>query len=85
LARVDETRGKIEQQLTSDNNLRGELQTVIDENQRLRDQINAGFSAPQRAATPSPSPASQAAQAGAQAVDPLGQWGKKIGSDQTQP
>jgi hypothetical protein len=81
--KLDEARGKIEQRLTSDNNLTGELQTVIDENQRLQDQINAGFSAPQRAATPSPSPASQAAQAGAQAVDPLVQWGQKVGSDQT--
>jgi hypothetical protein len=82
--KLDGERGKIEQQLTSDNNLRGELQTVIDENQRLQDQINAGFSAPQRAATPSPSPASQAGQAGAQVVDPLVRWGQKVGSDQTQ-
>ena len=81
--KLDEARGKIEQQLTTDNDLRGELQTVIDENQRLQDQINAGFSAPQRAATPSPSPASKAAQAGSQVVDPLAQWGQKVGNDQT--
>jgi hypothetical protein len=76
-------RCKIEQQLTTDNNLKGELQTVIDENQRLEDQINAGFSTPQRAATPNPSQVSKAAQAGTQVVDPLAQWGQKIGSDQT--
>jgi hypothetical protein len=81
--KLDEARGKIEQQLTTDNNLRAELQTVIDKNQRLQDQINAGFSAPQRAPTPNPSPVSKAAQAGAQAVDPLAQWGQKVSSDQT--
>ena len=79
--KLDEARGKIERQLTSDNALRGELQTEIDENQRLRDQINAGFSTPQHA-TPARSPASEPAKAGAIAVDPLEQWGQKVGNSQ---
>ena len=65
---------EIQGRLQQDNALRGELQDQIDENQRLRDQLNAGMNTPKHGA-PKPSDAEKAAQA---AVDPLAQWGKQI-------
>lgn len=76
--KLDEARGKIEQQLATDNNLRGELQTAIDDNQRLHDQLSAAMSTPQR--SPSNGAAqSDASKAGSTAgSDPLAAWGQKF-------
>jgi hypothetical protein len=68
---------QIEGRLAEDNNLRGELQVQIDENERLRAQIDAGMSAAkhsEQSGATAPTDAEKAAQA---AVDPLVQWGEK--------
>ena len=68
---------QIQERLAQDNNLRGELQAQIDENERLRAQIDAGMSTrkhSEQSATPAQTDAEKAAQA---AVDPLLQWGEK--------
>jgi hypothetical protein len=68
---------QIQDRLAQDNNLRGELQSQIDENERLRVQIDAGMSAGKRsdeAVTHAQTDAEKAAQT---AVDPLVQWGEK--------
>jgi hypothetical protein len=54
--------------------LRGELQDQIDENQRLRDQLNAGMNTPKHQA-PGQTDAEKAAQSG---VDSLAAWGKQV-------
>lgn len=71
--KLDEARGKAEQQLATDNSLRGELQNQIDENQRLHDQLSAAMSTPQKTA-----PQSDATKAGQTVGDPLAEWGNKV-------
>jgi hypothetical protein len=73
---------QVEDRLKEDNNLRGELQAQIAENQRLQEQINAGFATPQRSPTPRPTPVSDAEKAAQAAVDPLIQWGQKVDGQQ---
>jgi len=73
---------QVEDRLKEDNNLRGELQEQIDENQRLQDQINAGFATPQHSPTPRATPQSDAEKAAQAAVDPLVQWGQKVDNGQ---
>jgi hypothetical protein len=68
---------EIQERLAQDNNLRSELQAQIDENERLRAQIDAGMSAGKhsvQSAAPAQTDAEKAAQA---AVDPLLQWGRE--------
>jgi hypothetical protein len=79
--KLDQTRGAVEQQLANDNNLRGEMQGLLEQNQRLQDQVNTALAMGKSAPMASPSP-STARQAGTQAVDPLVQWGQKVS---TQP
>jgi hypothetical protein len=55
------------------------LQAEIDENQRLQDQINAGFNTPQHE---KPSPQTEAQKAAESAIDPLVQWGQKVENSQ---
>ena len=71
---------QVEERLKEDNNLRGELQAQIDENQRLQDQINAGMNTPKH--TDKVSPQSDAQKAAEAAVDPLVQWGQKVDNGQ---
>ncbi len=66
--RIENASEKLEQRLSEDNNLRGELQQAKDDNQRLQDQINAGFNTIHK-----PTEAEKAAQ---DAVNPLAEWGK---------
>jgi hypothetical protein len=73
---------QVQERLKEDNSLRGELQAQIDENQRLQDQINAGFATPHRSPPPLPPAASDAEKAAQSAVDPLVQWGQKVGNVQ---
>jgi hypothetical protein len=73
---------QVEDRLKEDNALRGELQVQIDENQRLQDQINAGFATPQHSPTPRATPQSDAEKAAQAAVDPLVQWGQKVDNGQ---
>jgi len=73
---------QVEDRLKEDNALREELQAQIDENQRLQNQINAGFATPQHSPTPRASPQSDAEKAAQAAVDPLVQWGQKIDNGQ---
>jgi hypothetical protein len=77
---------QVQDRLQEDNNLRGELQTQIEENQRLQDQINAGFNTPQHGGQPQSKPTAQsdAEKAAQAAVDPLLQWGEQVRSSQTQ-
>jgi hypothetical protein len=65
---------EVQSRLQQDNVLRGELQDQIDENQRLRDQLNAGMSTPKHPA-PAQSDAEKAAQSG---VDSLAAWGRQV-------
>ena len=64
---------QVQERLNQDNNLRGELQAQIDENERLKAQIEAGMSAAKHN-QPAQSDAEKAAAA---AVDPLVEWGAK--------
>jgi hypothetical protein len=73
--KLDIAAQQIQDRLKEDNNLRGELQTQIDENQRLQDQINAGFNTPKHEKVSTQTDAEKAAQS---AVDPLVQWGNSI-------
>jgi hypothetical protein len=77
--KLEMTAAEVQDRLKEDNNLRGELQTEIDENQRLQDQINAGFSAPQHE---KPAPPNEAQKAAESAIDPLVQWGQKVENSQ---
>jgi predicted RNase H-like nuclease (RuvC/YqgF family) len=75
--KLEAERKQIQDRLAQDNNLRGELQAQIDENERLRAQIDAGMSA-RKHSEQSPSPTQTDAEKAAQAaVDPLLQWGEK--------
>ena len=64
---------QVQQRLNEDNNLRGALQAQIDENERLKAQIEAGMST-KHGDQPAQTDAEKAAQA---AVDPLVQWGQQ--------
>ena len=70
---------QLQERLRQDNNLRGELQAQIDENQRLQDQINAGMNTPKHT---QPAPKTEAQKAAEAAVDPLVQWGQKVDNGQ---
>jgi hypothetical protein len=74
-AKLDAARARIDKQLADDNNLRGELQSVEDENQRLRDQLSAAMNTP---AHQKPAGATDAQKAAESAIDPLVQWGQKV-------
>jgi hypothetical protein len=80
--RLEAAAKQVEDRLKADNNLRGELQAEIDENQRLQDQISAGFATPQHSPSPRPTPQSDAEKAAQAAVDPLVQWGQKTDNGQ---
>jgi septal ring factor EnvC (AmiA/AmiB activator) len=82
--KLDAARSKIEDQLATDNSLRGELQALSEQNQRLQEQVDAAFA--MKKSAPPASSSSPAAQAGSQAgSDPLLQWGQKVGAVTTQP
>jgi hypothetical protein len=66
---------QVQERLKEDNNLRGELQAQIDENQRLQDQISAGMNTPKHPEKTVPQ--SDAEKAAQMAVDPLLEWGEK--------
>jgi hypothetical protein len=78
--KLDEARANIDKQLANDNNLRGELQTVEDENQRLRDQISASMNTPQHGQKPAAETDAQKAAESATSIDSLTQWGQKLGN-----
>jgi hypothetical protein len=63
---------QVQERLNQDNNLRGELQAQVDENERLKAQIEAGMSS-KHGDQPKQSDAQKAAQAD---LDQLIQWGK---------
>jgi hypothetical protein len=77
--KLEAAAAQIQERLKEDNNLRGELQAEIDENQRLQDQINAGFNTPQHE---KPVPQNEAQKAAESAIDPLVQWGQKVENSQ---
>jgi hypothetical protein len=69
--KLDDATKQVEQ---TDNNLRGEVQDLNDQNASLKDQLNKAMSTPQHTV-----PASDAAKAGTSAVaDPLALWGKQV-------
>jgi hypothetical protein len=70
---------QVQERLKEDNNLRGELQAQIDENQRLQDEINAGMNTPKHT---QPAPKTDAQRAAEATVDPLVQWGQKVDNGQ---
>jgi len=72
--RLDAAAKKIESRVAEDNALRGELQTQIEQNQQLRDQLNAAMNTPKHEA-PGHADAEKAAQSG---VDSLAAWGKQV-------
>jgi hypothetical protein len=68
---------QIENRLSQDNNLRGELQAQIDEKERLRAQIDAGMSATRHGEQSAAQPQTESEKAAQAAVDPLVQWGRE--------
>ncbi len=68
--KLDAARGKVDAQLATDNNLRGELQAQSDQITELKGQLDAAMSAPQHTATPAPSATPLS--------DPLAQWGRGL-------
>jgi hypothetical protein len=77
--KLEAAAAQVQDRLKEDNNLRGELQAEIDENQRLQDQINAGFYTPQHEKL---APQTEAQKAAESAIDPLVQWGQKVENSQ---
>src|SRR6516164_4184525 len=71
--KLEAAQKQVEQRLSEDNNLRGALQDQIDENERLKAQIEAGMSTKHT----DQAPQTDAEKAAAAAVDPLVQWGVK--------
>ena len=65
---------EVQSRLEQDNVLRGELKDQIDENERLRDQLNAGMNTPKH----QPPPQSDAEKAAQSSVDQLAAWGKQV-------
>jgi hypothetical protein len=72
--RLDAAAKKIESRVAEDNALRGELQTQIEQNQQLRDQLNAAMNTPKHEAA-TQSDAEKSAQS---SVDALKAWGKQV-------
>lgn len=66
---LDEAKQKIVKRINEDNNLRGQLETEITENQKLQDQLSAAMNTP----TKKPTEAQQAAEGD---VEALAKWGK---------
>lgn len=71
-----QTQKDVESRLQEDNNLRGQLQTALDQNQALQDQLNAAMNTPSHASA-SPTPMSQAAKAAQNDMDQLTSWANK--------
>jgi hypothetical protein len=71
--RLDAAAKKIESRVAEDNALRGELQTQIEDNQQLRDQLNAAMNTPKHQA-----PQSDAEKSTQSSVDSLAEWGKQV-------
>ena len=71
--KLEAAQRQVQERLNEDNNLRGALQAQIDENERLKAQIEAGMST-KHGDQPAQTDAEKAAQA---AVDPLVQWGQQ--------
>ena len=69
--KLDDAANDIQKRLAEDNNLRGQLQQVTDENQLLNDKLRAAFN------TPDHKPVEQTE--AEKAADPLAQWGKQQG------
>ena len=80
--KLEAAAAQVEDRLKEDNDLRGEFQAQIDENQRLQDQINAGFANRRTLLLQKPAPQSEAEKAAEAAVDPLVQWGQKVDNGQ---
>jgi hypothetical protein len=78
--KLDAERGKIDQQILDVNSQRGEIEALAAQYQQLQQQVNAAFGTTGQApvAGASPTPATGPGQAGAQAVDPLAQWGQRV-------
>jgi hypothetical protein len=72
--KLEAAKKQIESRLQQDNALRGELQEQVDENQRLRDQLNASMNTPKHK-PPGQSDAEKAAQS---SVDQLATWGRQV-------
>ena len=69
--KLDDAASDIQKRLAEDNNLRGQLQEVQDQNQLLQDKLSAAMN------TPSHKPIEQTE--AEKAADPLAQWGKQQG------
>lgn len=65
---LDEAKQKIVKRINEDNNLRGQLETEITENQKLQDQLSASMNTPKK-----PTEAQQAAEGD---VEALAKWGR---------
>jgi hypothetical protein len=71
--KLEAAQKQVEQRLNEDNNLRGALQQEIDENERLKAQIEAGMSTKHT----DQAPQTDAEKGAASAIDPLVEWGAK--------
>ena len=76
-AKLDEARKNIEKRLAEDNNLRGQLQEVKDQNQQLTDQLAAAMNTPKRE-KPAPETDAQKAAESTTAVSDLQKWGQQV-------
>jgi hypothetical protein len=80
--KLDDAKDKIEKRIAEDNNLRGELDQVQQQNQALQAQLDASMS-PQRTAKPAQTDAEKAAES-ATATSDLQKWGQTVGQQTSQ-
>jgi hypothetical protein len=78
-AKLDEQQKVLAEQINRDNVLRGQLETQIDNNQRLADQLKAAFDT-QKQAKQGNARQTDAQKAAEGAADSLEDWGKQVGN-----
>jgi hypothetical protein len=79
--KLDDAKDKIEKRIAEDNNLRGELDQVQQQNQALQQQLDAAMSSQHAPPKPTQTDAEKAAQS-ATAVSDLQKWGQTVGNNQ---
>jgi hypothetical protein len=82
--KLDDARNDIEKRLAEDNNLRGELQQVQEQNQQLTDQLSAAMNTPKRQKLARETDAQKAAES-ATAISELQKWRQQVNNGGMQP
>jgi hypothetical protein len=76
--KLDEAKNNIEKRLAEDNNLRGELDQVQQQNQALQQQLDAAMATPQRSPKAPPETDAQKAAQNATTATDLQRWGQMV-------